>query len=91
MTMAIIDQLAIHLVLHQSALAPACNHVALPVNQLLLRISGIMSAVGFELLSHAELENAWIPLDGKRFEVKLGRGPLIALERRNQVPAPIDA
>lgn len=39
---------------------------------------------------HANLEDAWILLDGKHFSVKLSRGPLIALQRRNQVPAPID-
>ena len=38
---------------------------------------------------YAELEDAWIPLNGKHVKMKLSRGPLIALERRNQVPAPL--
>ncbi len=40
---------------------------------------------------HAELKEAWIPLDDKRCKMKLSRMPLMILERRNQVPAPIDA
>jgi len=39
---------------------------------------------------YAELQDAWILLNGERCELKLSRGPHIALERRNQVPAPID-
>ena len=38
---------------------------------------------------HAELEQGWITLDGKRLELNLSRGPLISLDRRNQVPVPI--
>jgi aminomethyltransferase len=37
-----------------------------------------------------EIEEAWLPIGGKRVEVKLRRGPFINLERRNQVPAPTD-
>ena len=40
---------------------------------------------------HSGLEEAWMPLDGKFIKVKLQRGPLITLDRRNQVPAAIDA
>ena len=40
---------------------------------------------------YAELENAWIELNGKHVAVKLGRGPFIDLKRRTQVPAPVDA
>jgi aminomethyltransferase len=40
---------------------------------------------------HAELEAAWVILNGERCELKLSPGPLINLERRNQVPAPVDA
>ena len=36
---------------------------------------------------HSALEEAWLTLAGKRITVKLSRGPLIKLERRNQVPA----
>jgi len=36
---------------------------------------------------HAALGHAWIELGGKRLQVMLCRGPLIALERRNKVPA----
>ncbi len=39
---------------------------------------------------HAELDDAWISLSGRRIRMKLSRGPLMTLERRNQVPAPID-
>ncbi|MCH8250119.1 MAG: aminomethyl transferase family protein [Proteobacteria bacterium] len=38
---------------------------------------------------HAGLENAWVTIDGKQFAVTLSHGPLISLERRNQVPAPL--
>ena len=38
---------------------------------------------------YAGLEDAWIPLNGKHVKMRLSRGPLIALERRNQVPAPL--
>ena len=37
---------------------------------------------------HAALEHAWISLGGKRLPAQLSRGPLLALERRNKVPAP---
>lgn len=39
---------------------------------------------------HADLEEACVTLDGKPVKVKLGSGPFINLERRNQVPAPIE-
>ena len=39
---------------------------------------------------YADLEEAWVTINGKQKKVKLSRGPLINLERRNQVPAPID-
>ena len=39
---------------------------------------------------HADLRNAWVILGGKRAEVKLSRGPPVTLDRRNQVPAPVD-
>ena len=39
---------------------------------------------------HADLENAWLTIGGKRVKTTLSRGPLVSLERRNQVPAPID-
>ena len=39
---------------------------------------------------HAEQEDAWVLLNGERCELKLSQGPLINLERRNQVPAPVD-
>jgi len=40
---------------------------------------------------HADLEKAWVTIDGKRVKMTLSRGPLISLDRRNQVPAPTDA
>ena len=40
---------------------------------------------------HANLDSAWVTIDGKRVKLTLSRGPLISLERRNQVPAPTDA
>ncbi len=40
---------------------------------------------------HAELEDVWIQVDGSRRKAKLSRGPLVTLERRNQLPAPISA
>ena len=36
---------------------------------------------------HAALEHAWIEPGGQRLQVRLSRGPLITLERRNKVPA----
>ena len=36
---------------------------------------------------HAGLDTAWVVLDGKRTPLGIRRGPLIELERRNQVPA----
>ncbi len=39
---------------------------------------------------HAELEDAWVILNGQCCELTLSQGPLINLERRNQAPAPID-
>ncbi len=39
---------------------------------------------------HADLEDAWIILDGKHVQVRLSRGPLLNLERRNQVPAALE-
>ena len=39
---------------------------------------------------HADLMDAWVPINDKRFDVKLSREPLISLERRNQIPAQID-
>jgi aminomethyltransferase len=35
----------------------------------------------------ADLEEAWLSLNGEHYPVRLSRGPLINLERRNQVPA----
>jgi len=40
---------------------------------------------------YAGFADAWLQLDGKRLKMQLSRGPLITLERRHQVPAPIDA
>ena len=40
---------------------------------------------------HADLESAWVTIHGKPVKLTLSRGPLISLERRNQVPAPTDA
>ncbi|MCH7822149.1 MAG: aminomethyl transferase family protein [Proteobacteria bacterium] len=40
--------------------------------------------------AYAELEDAWILLDGKHHKLKLSQGPLVVLDRRIQVPAPID-
>ena len=39
---------------------------------------------------YRDREYGWIPIDGKRRKARLGRGPLITLQRRNQVPAPVD-
>jgi glycine cleavage system aminomethyltransferase T len=39
---------------------------------------------------YAGLGQAWTIIGKKRLSVKLTRGPLINLERRTQVPAPID-
>ena len=39
---------------------------------------------------YAEIEDAWVRANGKCLKVKLSRGPLLKLERRKQVPAPID-
>jgi aminomethyltransferase len=39
---------------------------------------------------HASLDEAWIEIDGARHKAKLSRGPLVTLERRNQVPASTD-
>ncbi len=38
---------------------------------------------------HAELDDAWIPINGERLKMNLSRGPLVNFERRNQVPAPM--
>jgi len=35
------------------------------------------------------MTDAWMIIDSERQDVKLSRGPLLNLERRNQVPAPI--
>jgi len=40
---------------------------------------------------YAEIQDAWILMNGKGLKMKLRRGPLITLERLNQVPAPVDA
>jgi aminomethyltransferase len=37
---------------------------------------------------HADIEEAWISMRGKPIKLTLSRGPLISLERRNEVPAP---
>jgi len=39
--------------------------------------------------SYADLEQAWLVLNGKPQAVSLSSGPLLSLERRNQVPAPL--
>lgn len=39
---------------------------------------------------YSDLEEAWIAVGDERLRVKLSRGPLVDLERRKQVPAPID-
>jgi len=39
---------------------------------------------------YADLERAWVEIDGESHEVKLSRGPLISLDRRNEVPASIE-
>ena len=40
---------------------------------------------------HVDLTDAWISINGKRIDMKLSSGPPVSLERRNQIPAPIDA
>ena len=40
---------------------------------------------------YADLEDAWVTVDGKRTTLKLSSEPMLTLERRNQVPAPLDA
>jgi aminomethyltransferase len=40
---------------------------------------------------YADLEEAWLSLNGERVPVRLSRGPLINLERRSQVPASLEA
>ena len=40
---------------------------------------------------HVDLTDAWIPINGKRIDMKLSSRPPVSLERRNQIPAPIDA
>ena len=39
---------------------------------------------------YADLERAWVEIDGESHEVKLSRGPLISLDRRNEVPASVE-
>ncbi len=39
--------------------------------------------------NHIDFEDVWIQVDGARRKARLSRGPLVTLERRNQVPAPI--
>jgi len=39
---------------------------------------------------HANRESAWVEINGGLHEVKLSRGPLINLDRRNQVPASVE-
>jgi aminomethyltransferase len=39
---------------------------------------------------HADRDNAWVNIDGSLYEVKLSHGPLLTLDRRNQVPAPVN-
>jgi len=53
---------------------------------------GMNKAIGNASIksAHADLEKACVAIDGQRVEVTLGRGPLVTLDRRNQVPAPID-
>ena len=38
----------------------------------------------------ANLDSAWVTINGDPVEVNLSCGPLVTLERRNQVPAPVD-
>ena len=38
--------------------------------------------------TYADIEEAWISIRGKPVKLTLSRGPLISLERRNQIPAP---
>jgi aminomethyltransferase len=40
---------------------------------------------------HADLEKAWVTIEGTRVKMTLSRGPLISLQRRNQVPAPVNS
>ena len=40
---------------------------------------------------HIDFEDVWIQVDGSRRKAKLSRGPLVTLERRNQLPAPTSA
>ncbi len=40
--------------------------------------------------AHADVEEAWISLNGNQVRLNLSQGPLVSLHRRNQVPAPID-
>jgi len=40
--------------------------------------------------AHAEVESAWVSVEGEVVKVALSRGPLISLPRRNQFPAPIN-
>lgn len=39
---------------------------------------------------YADLTTAWVEIDGKLAEATFSRGPLLSLERRNQVPAPFN-
>lgn len=38
----------------------------------------------------ADLKSAWVSINGEQHEVKLSRGPLISLDRRNAVPASVE-
>jgi len=38
---------------------------------------------------HAGIKEAWLSIAGNRVKLALCRGPLVSLERRNQVPAPV--
>jgi len=53
---------------------------------------GLKKAIGNASIQseHADLETAWIKIGGKYAEVALSAGPLVTLDRRNQVPAPVN-
>ena len=38
---------------------------------------------------HASRDRAWVAIDGERYAVQLSDGPLVTLDHRNQVPAPV--
>jgi hypothetical protein len=39
---------------------------------------------------YADVKEAWVQIDGIAVKLALSRGPLVTLDRRIQVPAPIN-